>query len=809
MKRDSEFDNMELVHDVPFSAHLQNWNASRKALRPSVPTGFVTCTALGAIMSFGLMQTAMAQANTDAAQQQNAGGAYLEEVVVTAQRRAENLQDVPIAVNSFSATDIQRARIQSFDDLGLKIPGFSINSFSKSRLNPAMRGGSTSLPSAGAEQAVGLFIDDQYFGGVGDFEVDLFDVERIEVLRGPQGTLFGRNTTGGSINVVTKKPSDTFEGEVEVSLGNYDALDIKGMVTGPLSDTLSVLLAVSSRDRDGTSFNTVTGNDIDNVNRTSFRGKLLWEPSDTLDVTLSVGFSRADETGTARDAIFLDVPIDNQDLIDVGFVPDDDPRVVQQFSDGRYMSDQWTANLRVSKDLDTAEILSITTYRNFKSKEDENSLAGVPIPVFSIGEPRTVEAFSQEFRYVSDYSGPLNFVGGAFAFYSDETRELNSTTLWEENTFGGAFQSITYCPEQTVDDFNNGIVTPSCIVDYPDLFTPNEFTVAERNRTTSLSVYMEGTFDLTDTLTARAGGRYTYDKKKFDAVSSGAPDFFWNPAPLDVQSSDSWNEFTYRVGLDWKPADDMMVYVSRATGFRSGVFDAAQSDQSLRGAAVAPETVVSHEVGFKSRLLNQRLQLNATLFHARYKDLQFFINTGPSSLTTNAGRATVKGAEIELVAAVTDELTLSAIYSHQKGSSSGIPAEAEITEGTPPAGTVPNTYIVALDYEKDFANGQFFAHLDFMHKDRYGLEFNDVPQFESKVKSMINASAGYSFSNGWGVSLWGKNLTNENVVIYGQDFWFTFYSGPTAFANLDVITESQQPRYAAPRTFGVTLSKSF
>ena len=149
----------------------------------------------------------------------SAGNAYaqqLEEVIVTAERKAESLQDVPIAVTAFTAEGVKCMQIEDFGDLSLKIPGFSVNSFSKTRVNPALRGGSSSLSSAGAEQAVGLFIDDVYFGGAGDFELDLFDVERIEVLRGPQGTLFGRNTTGGLINVVTKDPTDQVEAKVDV-----------------------------------------------------------------------------------------------------------------------------------------------------------------------------------------------------------------------------------------------------------------------------------------------------------------------------------------------------------------------------------------------------------------------------------------------------------------------------------------------------------------------------------------------------------------------------------------------------------------
>lgn len=765
---------------------------------------------------------ATAQSNEDAEVAEEESG--LNTIVVTAQRREQNVQDIPISVNAFDAGTLETQRIQDFESLSTNVPGFSINSFSKSRLNPSLRGGSSSLASAGAEQAVGLFIDDQYFGGAGDFEIDLFDVERVEVLRGPQGTLFGRNTTGGSINVVTRRPSDVLEGQFAVTVGNFDALEVRGYVTGPLSENVSALVAVTSRNRDGTSLNLTTGNRIDDVDRTSFRGKLLWEVSDTVDVMATVGFSRAGESGTGRDAIFLDVPITNQDLIDVGFVPDNDPRVVQNFSDGRFESEQWTGNLRISKQLENAELLSVTTYRNYKSAEDENSLAGVPIPVFSIAEPRDVEAFSQELRYTSDYEGRFNWVGGVYFFSSDERRNLRSTTRWEENTFGGAFQAITFCPTQTFEDFENGIVTPSCIADLPDLFTPNRFFVNERNRTTSFSGFVDGNFELTDTLTILGGLRWTYDRKKFDAVTGGDPDFFWNPpvsTTIDpntgvaevgqvIDAKDSWDEVTYRIGLQYQPTPDLNFYAMRSTGFRSGVFDAAQSDAVLAGAAVAPETVTSNEIGAKTRLFDNRVQFNLALFEATYKDLQFFVNTGASSLTTNAGKARVRGVEVDLTIAVTDDLTLSGQYAHQDGTSSGIPPEAEIADGTPPQGTIPHTFVAALDYDRDLGNGgRIFLHADYTYRSRYNLELEDAPQFFSETDALVNASVGYEFPSGWEFTIWGQNLTNENIVQYGQNFWFTFYDGPTAFANLAVIDETSQPRYSDPRTYGITLRKDF
>lgn len=743
-----------------------------------------------------------------------AGPAVLDEIVVTAQKRAENLQDVPVAVTAFSSSAVERLMIQDFGDLSVKIPGFSVNSFSKTRVNPSLRGGSSSLNSAGAEQAVGLFIDDVYFGGAGDFNLDLFDVERIEVLRGPQGTLFGRNTTGGLINVVTKDPSvDEDEFKLEAKLGNYALAQIGGLASGRLTDNLAGMISFTARNRKGTSKNTVTGNDVDNINRTAIRAKLLWTPAEDWEVKFALGFSSADETGVARDVV---TPVDYVDLdILSDFVPDKDPRTVQMFSDGRYISRQWVGSLHVNKQLDNAQILSISTARTFTADQTPVSLTGVPTELFALADARESDTYTQEFRYISEYEGNFNWVGGVFFYHSDETRKLNAITHWDESVVGGAFSAIFGCPDQTMADFENFAVTPACVTNYPELFDKNEFGIHENVKTTSYSAYAQGTYDISEQLALTLGGRYTYDEKELSGFTSGEYDWFWNPDPGRVvdPTKRNWDKFTWKAVVDWKPTDDILFYFSASTGFRSGAFDMAQSNADLIDKAVNPETVMSYEVGMKARFFEDRVQLNIAAFDAKYENLQFFVNSvasGGVAQTTNAGEASVQGVEVELAFAINSEWTFSAAYSHQEGSSKGIPADAEIPEGTPPQGTIPNTYTVSLDYLKELDNdAEIYFHVDFTHKDEYSLEFidNSIPQFRSGLDSDLNANLGYRFPNSkWEIQIWGKNLTNENVVLYGQDFWFSLYNGASVGGNAALFNSSFGPRYTAPRTWGATVS---
>ncbi|MEO1248067.1 MAG: TonB-dependent receptor [Pseudomonadota bacterium] len=740
--------------------------------------------------------------------------AQLEEIVVTAERRAQSLQDVPVAVTAFSEDAIAALQIEDFADLSLKIPGFSVNSFSKTRVNPALRGGSSSLPSAGSEQAVGLFIDDVYFGGSGDFELDLFDVERIEVLRGPQGTLFGRNTTGGLINVVTRDPGGEFEGRFRVGLGNYSLNQLGGYLSFPINDKLAGSLAFSSTDREGTSFNSVTGNDVDNINRTSVRGKLVWTLPNDWRIKAALGHSTADETGVARDAVSAQNTVDLDVLADQGFTIDSDPRTVQMFADGRYTSEQWVGSLHISKDLGSVSFESITTGRTFDADQDPVSLSGVPTRIFALADERDVETFTQEFRLVSSGDGRLSWQTGLYFLSSDETRDLAAVTRWDESVAGGAFSAIFGCPDQTLADFENFVVTPACIANQPELFDENAFFINENVETTSISVYAQGTYSLTDTLALTLGGRYTNDEKELSGSTSGEYDWFWNPAPGTVVNgvSEDWGEFTWRAVLDYKPTDTVLIYASAATGFRSGAFDMAQSDPALIDKAVDPETVESLELGVKTQWFDNRVQLNVALFDTRYEDLQFFVNSvgsGGSAATTNAGEATVEGIEIEAAWAISDAFTANLAYSHQDGDSSGIPADAEIPEGTPPQGTVPDTLILGLDFATPLAGGEFYAHVDYLQKDEYSLEFidNAISQFRTEVDGQINANFGFRSDAGWSVQVWGKNLTDELVVLYGQDFWFSLY-GPS-LSNPALFESSFGPRYMEPRTYGVNFSYDF
>lgn len=764
----------------------------------------------------------------------------IEEIVVTAERREQSLQDVPIAISAFSEDMVEKMRIQDFNDLGAKIPGFGAVSFSKSRFTPAIRGGSSLLTGPGADSAVALYIDDVYYSGPGDFEVDLFDVKRIEVLYGPQGTLFGRNTTAGAVNVVTKDPSDELGGKFELTLGNYELIQLRGYLSTPLTDNADASIAFSSTSRDGTSFNSTTGNDVDDLGRTSLRSKLIWNINDTLEAKLGFGFNSIDETGVARDFVMFGpfVPLDNQDPGLANFVPDNDTRTVQQFGDGGYRLTQYTGSLHLTKQLEQGSLVSITTIRDMETEEDPNALAGAPIPIFSIAEPRETRTFTQEFRFISEYDGRFNWVGGLYLLDSEESRDGRYQTHWEPNTRFAGFQTFFFgCSDADAVAENGGFIgagaadpgflpDPRCVAADPDLYNPNSFRVFQETQTTSVAAYAQGTFNLTDTVTLTAGVRYTSDDKETTGFSEGDPDLFWNNfstsgegdnIPVGTTADDSWDETTWRLALDWKLSEDILLYGSTATGYRSGTHDYLTTSAFLGVDAlttpVDPETVISYEIGLKSQFWDKRVRLNMAAYRTTYEDLQFFINFGGGGINTNAGESEVEGLEVDLAVALTDTLTFSVAYANQDGeitdALSPIDGSLLIPNGEVPGQTPEHSVVAALDFATDTDYGEFFARIDYTHKSEHFLELERPPQFKSKTDALINLRAGFDFNNNWTVAAWIKNLRDEDITLHGQDFWGSFWANSTTLPGQEYLTLSAQPRYAPPRTSGISLTYDF
>lgn len=719
----------------------------------------------------------------------------LDVIVVTSEKREQDLQKTPVAVSAFTSEFVENSRIQSFEDVSLKVPSLTFSSANKTVTFPALRGAGTSFLSPGVDQSVGIFVDEVYQGSFSDFDPDLFGLERIEILRGPQGTLYGRNVTGGAVNFITAKPSNNTEIAARVSAGNFDFLEATGRVSGSIiEDGLYGSVSFSSRKRDGTSFNRVTGEDLDSLDRDSIRARLVFEASDHLELDFSADYSRDTSSVEARDYIgsAMTVPA----FAAVNFEPDNNPETVDIAPEntGDIDREVFGASLRASVDLGFADLVSISAYRENHSFTPFSSVLGTPIPTVGFQFDTDGEQFTQELRLTSKSDGPLDWVAGLF-FLDSQNRLIDD-------------QDATLAPGSFIhEDFVvNGIGSAGVPIRLLSSATTDVST-------TSYAAFAQFTYALTDRLNLTAGGRYTYEEK--DAFLSVAelpgsdPNPIWAGAgAFAVTGAADFDAFTSRVTLDYAIADSVLIYGTFSQGFKSGGFNINTDDPIDSQTPFDPEKATNYEGGIKARLFENRLQVNVSGFHVDYKDLQ--IQTTSPDLVTfidNAGAAQVTGVEVEVQAALVDNFNIWLSYSYldAKLDEFVFPGFGPVVSRLPFA---PEHALAAgFDYTHDMGPaGSLRLQANYQYKDEFILEPRPdfaESQFLSGFDNQVDASIAYAPQNSrWEFILWGRNLVDERYTIFGQDQdAFT-----NTFDELVAGATASQPRYNQPRTWGGSIT---
>ncbi len=565
----------------------------------------------------------------------------IEEVVVTARHRAESLQDTPVAVTAFSEEFIENSFASQLSDMGKYAPNVVLDTqqLGGGALNASIRGLSYDEVEKTYEPAIGVSVDGMFFAHNSGAMIDMFDIESIEILRGPQGTLFGRNTMGGTIKVQRSRPSQEFGAKVSVGVGSYDSRDIKARVTGPLIDgKLAGKLVAYSLTGDSHTENYFTGKQDDGEDRQSFSGSLLWTPTADLDVQLSVDF--LDDDSEFPGVLNMTGPgepfCDNFGACaSRSYDRAEAEGFDVSFSEKPFVStvEAKTYNLNVNWRLDNFTLTSITAYNELDEILDQEN-TGAPDPDFG-GEPffvsirdQHLEQRSQEFRITSELNGPLNFVAGLFYFHSDYQLDPQSVIL-----LGTEIDRFT--AEQQLDSY---------------------------------AVYGEATYDLTEKARLIFGGRYTYEEKDFGineiALGFSCPDPN-APAGAEVcrDPSVDFDDFSPRVGIDYSFTENLMAYFTYSVGFRSGGWNGRAQTQASIGP-YDPETLDNFEVGIRSDWLDRRLRVNATAFTMQYDDKQeAVIRASPVSQATetlveNAASAEINGLELEVQASPIPDLQL-------------------------------------------------------------------------------------------------------------------------------------------------------
>jgi len=575
------------------------------------------------------------------AQEQDASG-FIDEIIVTAQKRSESLQDVPISMTVFDSGLIEKKNIRAIANLSKFTPALNIAESTSSRVRIRVRGVGSRKFDVGAEGSIGVFVDEVYLPRFSGLSATLLDVERIEILKGPQGTLFGRNTAGGAISIVTKDPQEEFEGFLEAGYGNKNSFLVRGSATGAVvPDKFRLRLSAGYEDRGGFSTNTITGTKDDRQS-TAARLQASVLPNDRLTAKASVEYTRVEQ-----DAVYSE-PTSFPRLLQSPIIAVD-PRTPDIRSeplnlDGYVDQEAIRATFRVDWAGDDIALTSLTGYQHATLDQDEDfDYTSIDVGHTLIDEES--DTFSQEFRVSSVDGGAatlndrLQWLAGVYYYNDDATRKDNF--VW------GA---------DSLPVFLAG--GPASITD----------VVGVDIETESIAFFGQVTYGITDQLDLTVGGRYTEDKKTFvmtgDTEAPGVPALV---AGYEFSGDRKWNSFDPKVTLTMRWSDDVMTYGTYSQGFKSGGVQFAGLVESVARQVFDPENLDAYEVGLKSDLLNGRLRMNVAAFLYDYTNLQqqkvVLLNGSPSPLTTNAASSDIKGFDIDALWVPVESLSLRLSYS--------------------------------------------------------------------------------------------------------------------------------------------------
>jgi len=751
----------------------------------------------------------------------------LDEIIVTATKRATGLQDTPIAITAVSAAKLEKQNVDDISEIASFTPNLTFDTTAPvSGLSSGaivfIRGVGQTDFQLTTDPGVGTYVDGVYASRSAGGVLDVLDLERVEVLRGPQGTLFGRNTIGGAISLISKRPSSEFGGTASITTGSRDRFDLAGTLNVPITDTLRTRVSVSIKNQDGYVEGLLDDRALGDVNRDSIRAVAEWEPTDNFIATLAVDAGQVDEQNaasrlvgitvaapgspTATDFIFnrdtggvdivdrSNVPgpptltflqnVGPTGVFDQQFIPSDLDSTFATGPNGTEL-DNFGASLTLEYKTPFADLKSITAYRDatgqFARDADGSPLAVTHTNNFNYDH----EQFSQEIQATGEaIDGALKWVVGGYYFSETGNDEL--------------------------------------VVTLPLLFgNVNNFTLVDNE---SIAGYVQGTYDVTESFSLTGGIRYTEDDKTYSVPVNGAailngpagvfgPAGSFTPFFTPGDNNETFDDVSYKIGADYEVGSTLL-YGSFSTGFKSGGFNTRYlvplfADPALGPAggflppvSFDPETLETFEVGLKWQSSDNRIRTNIAAFTSDYEDIQLVVSENGAPLTRNAGSARINGIEAEFTAIVTSGLELAvatgftdADYTEVQALDPAQNAISQVQLGNDLPNTPKFTLSTAIDYEYNLGAGDVFLHADWAHKSSIENDAANSFFLSEGATDVFNASITYSHSDGaWSIVGFVDNFTDERFITSGDsNFGIGFH----------------EANFNRPREWGVKLKTQF
>lgn len=699
-------------------------------------SSFAVCMAFALMGGTAHAQSADSEtaAEQDAASQDEASDRRLGVVMVTARKRAEGeiLQQTPISATALDAELLVDTGFEDLIDIGKFAPNVSLQGSSQRGVqNFSIRGMGVSGSTPSDEPAVGIFQDGVYWGTNYGAIGDMFDVESVEVLRGPQGTLFGRNVTGGAVLVRSARPTDEFTAQATAGAGNGGLGEVSGVINGPLNgDVLTGRLAMQYRSLDGYYTDSNTDTDYGASEAFLIRPSLKFQPNDKFDVTLITEWYSDEGDPTVAHGVYpntvpgVDITLPEAE----GFTSSSDYWTAAPDQRGSTDIDVYFGVLEANWDLFGGTLTSITGYRDVKI-DVVTDYDGSPTQGFEQSIDQNQDQFSTELRYAQEVSDFFGYTAGVY--YFDQSMDFGETRAL-------ANYSILLATHALLEN-------------------------------TSFAAFTEVDLNWTDKLTTTLGVRYTEEEKDVRGAPFGTCSLDFTNCPLGPESSVSDDNVSPKFGVSYQFTPDQLAFASVTKGFRSGGF-------SLRGTPIIEpyqaEDVTAYEVGYKGDLMDRRLRLNVSAFYNEYSDLQRTVlgvseSQGVIQSVFNAADATISGAEVEVTYLLNDEFAVDFVYGY---TDAGYDRFDGITNpGDRSFVRVPeSTASLALSYDKTLSSG---AELNGRVSASYtGSYFYDDPNLlEQDAYTLIDANLAFTAPSGeWTAAIWGRNLTNEEYSVWGS-----------------------------------------